>query len=85
MGLFGSIKKEVCINALAQHFKIMYRCGDYAAIECLRKNYTLQELQGILDLIETAIKIGEPELIDSSPFKEDQGTVSLIDARYRGK
>lgn len=56
MGFFKGAKKEYYINRLVKSFKLYYHCGDMAAIECLRKNYSVQELKWIFQDLKKALK-----------------------------
>ena len=50
MGFFDKLKREMYINKLVTAYKMTYECGDYAAMECLTKNYSTRSLSGILSL-----------------------------------
>jgi len=87
MGFFGNLKKETYINQLASSFKLLYDCGDMAAIECMRKNYSANELKIILNELKEIAGgkvITRFELEQSSPFKENYDEVAEIDRRHSG-
>jgi len=86
MGILSAIKKEWYINHLTGAFKIVYRCGDFAAIECMRKHYSFDELKSIYaELLEAEDRGSlDMHLRVSSPFKDSPDIVETIDAKHRG-
>lgn len=88
MGLFGGIKKEVYINKLVQSYRMIYECGDYTAIECLRSNYTADELKIILDYFLKRADddtVDPANLFDDHPYKESKEYVRAINIKNLGK
>ena len=81
-----NMKKEMYINRLTNVFREVYLCGDMAAIECLRRNYTTKELKKILqDFIKYEEQgILDNILIDKPPFKDDPGQVKYYDDLHKG-
>ena len=60
-----------------------YKCGDYAAIEWLRNNYSTKELKEIYDFFRDAKKTGLLHTMIWAPqFKEDLRAVTEIDKKY---
>ncbi len=86
MSLFNIISKERYINHLVLSYKIVYGCGDMAAIECLRKYYTKIELGEIYEALKQSEKSGSLQsvLFLAHPFKENRETVMEIDNKYNG-
>ena len=87
MGLFSFFKKEKYINYLASTYKLYYNCGDMAAIECMRNNYSADELKEIMKNIEEYVggkSISLLQLKSLAPFKEDLSEVSTIDLKHGG-
>lgn len=87
MGLFGSLKKEMYINKLVSTYKLYYNCGDMAAIECLRKKYSANELKNIMSNIQKFVGgkvVAQFEIKKIAPFKEDHDEVSIIDMKHGG-
>lgn len=87
MGLFDSLKKESYINRLVKSYRSVYGCGNFAAVECLRANYTLEELKDIYNAFLKEDKAGplSMRLLPLQPFFEDPAVVKAIDARYGGR
>ena len=85
MGFFNNLKKQKYVNKLLTAYKMTYKCGDYAAIECLRKNYSTKELKEIYDFLRDAKKTGLLHTMILAPqFKEDLRDVIEIDKKYNG-
>jgi len=85
MGFFDKLKKEKYVNKLLTAYKMTYKCGDYAAIECLRKNYSTKELKEIYDFLRDAEKSGLLFTMILAPqFKENFRDVAEIDKKYNG-
>lgn len=83
MGFFDNLKKQKYVNKLLTAYKMTYKCGDYAAIECLRKNYSTKELKEIYDFLRDAEKSGLLHTMILAPqFKENFTTVAEIDKKY---
>ena len=62
-----------------------YGCGDYAAMECLTKNYSTKELKEIYDFFRDAKKSGLLHTMILAPqFKEDFRDVAEIDKKFNG-
>lgn len=87
MGLFSVLKKEKYVNYLVLAFKMVYGCGDMAAIECLRKNYTKNELKEIFQTLKHSEKQGSLQTILNlaPPFVEERDEVKEIDGKYNGR
>ena len=88
MGFLGNLKKEFYINQLVSSYRLFYGCGDMAAIECMRRNYSANELKGILDNLKKAAGgkiITGVELEAISPFKEKPSEVSKMDSIHGGR
>lgn len=87
MGLFSVLKKGKYVNHLVLAFKMVYSCGDMAAIECLRKNYTEQELKVIFQTLKQSEKQGSLQTILNlaSPFVEERDEVMRIDGKYKSR
>ena len=85
MGFFNKLKREMYLNKLATSYKMTYKCGDFAAIECLRKNYSTKELKEIYDFLRDAKKSGLLHTMILAPqFKENFRDVAEIDKKYNG-
>jgi hypothetical protein len=62
-----------------------YGCGDFAAMECLTKNYSTKELKEIYNFFKDAKKSGLLHTMILAPqFKEDLRAVTEIDKKYKG-
>ncbi len=87
MGLFDKFKKEYYINRLVTAFKIVYDCGDMAAIYCLREHYSVKELKELFALLKKSEEAGtlQSALRIARPFKEKQDDVDVINWKYGGK
>ena len=88
MGLFGNLKKELYINQLVQSYRLFYGCRDIAAIECMRRNYSANELKGILDQLKKAAGgkiITALKLEAIAPFKEKPSELAKIDVAHDGR
>jgi len=88
MGFLGNLKKELYINQLVSSYRLFYGCGDMAALECMRNNYSAKELKGILDQLKKAVGgkvITGFELEAISPFKEKPTEVAKIDTKHGGR
>ena len=73
------------INKLITAYKKTYGCGDFAAMECLTKNYSTKELKEIYDFFRDAKKTGLLHTMILAPqFKEDLRAVTEIDKKYKG-
>lgn len=71
------------INKLITAYKKTYGCGDFAAMECLTKNYSTKELKEIYDFLRDAEKSGLLHTMILAPqFKENFTTVAEIDKKY---
>lgn len=87
MGLFIFFKKEKYINYLASTYKLYYGCGDMAAIECMRNNYSADELKEIIERIEKYVggkSVHLHQIQSLAPFKEDPSEVSRINMKHGG-
>jgi len=85
MGFFDKLKREMYINKLITAYKMTYGCGDYAAMECLTKNYSTKELKEICDFFRDAKKSGLLLTMILAPqFKENFRDVAEIDKKYNG-
>ena len=73
------------ISKLIAAYKMTYGCGDYAAMECLTKKYSTEELKEICDFFRDAKKTGLLHTMILAPqFKEDLRAVTEIDKKYKG-
>ncbi|NQU05246.1 MAG: hypothetical protein HQ568_04070 [Calditrichaeota bacterium] len=80
MGIINTLQKEKYINRLVRSFRIVYKCGDMAAIGCLRENYSKDELKKILDdLLDIEDEKLELVLFYNPPFKEKWEEVFIYD------
>ena len=85
MGFFDKLKREIYINKLVTAYKMTYECGDYAAMECLTKNYSTRELKEIYGFLRDAKKSGLLLTMILAPqFKENFRDVTEIDKKYNG-
>jgi len=85
MGFFDKLKREMYINKLVTAYKMTYECGDYAAMECLTKNYSTKELKEIYGFLRDAKKSGLLLTMILAPqFKENFRDVREIDKKYNG-
>jgi hypothetical protein len=85
MGFFDKLKREIYINKLVTAYKMTYECGDYAAMECLTKNYSTKELKEIYDFLRDTKKSGLLLTMILAPqFKENFRDVTEIDKKYNG-
>ena len=85
MGSFDKLKREIYINKLVTAYKMTYECGDYAAMECLTKNYSTKELKEIYGFLRDAKKSGLLLTMILAPqFKENFRDVTEIDKKYNG-
>ena len=85
MGFFDKLKREIYINKLVTAYKMTYECGDYAAMECLTKNYSTKELKEIYGFLRDAKKSGLLLTMILAPqFKENYRDVAEIDRKYKG-
>ena len=85
MGFFDKLKREIYINKLVTAYKMTYECGDYAAMECLTKNYSTKELKEIYGFLRDAKKSGLLLTMILAPqFKENYRDVKEIDKKYNG-
>jgi len=85
MGFFDKLKREMYINKLVTAYKMTYECGDYAAMECLTKNYSTRELKEIYGFLRDAKKSGLLLTMILAPqFKENFRDVTEIDKKYNG-
>ncbi|HKJ13295.1 MAG: hypothetical protein OES39_07490 [Desulfobulbaceae bacterium] len=85
MGFFDKLKREIYINKLVTAYKMTYECGDYAAMECLTKNYSTKELKEIYGFLRDAKKSGLLLTMILAPqFKENFRDVTEIDKKYNG-
>jgi hypothetical protein len=87
MGLFSFIKKEKYINQLVVAYKMVYGCGDMAAIECMRRNYTEKELKEILQTLKESENQGSLQqiLFLAPPFIEQREEVMEMDRKHNRK
>jgi len=81
-----SMKKELYINQLVSVYRLVYNCGDMAAIECMRRFYTEYELKDILAVLKSAEDQGKLDYIlaNNSPFKETADIVMEYDLIHNG-
>jgi hypothetical protein len=85
VGFFDKFKREMYINKLIAAYKKTYGCGDFAAMDCLTKNYSTKELKEIYDFFRDAKKTGLLDTMILAPqFKEDLRIVIEIDKKYKG-
>ena len=85
MGFFDKLKREMYIHKLVTAYKMTYECGDYAAMECLTKNYSTKELKEIYGFLRDAKKSGLLLTMILAPqFKENFRDVTEIDKKYNG-
>ena len=85
MGFFDKLKKEMYLNKLLTAYKMTYNCGDFAAVEFLRKNYSTKELKEIYAFLKDAEKSGLLLTMILAPqFKENYRDVAEIDKKYKG-
>jgi len=82
-----SFKKEIYINQLVKAFRKTYNCGDMAAIECLRKNYSSTLLKQIIKNLAESEQAGilDDILHTNSPFEESQEEVVEMDIKFGGE
>lgn len=81
-----SMEKELYINQLVAAFRITHNCGDMAAIECLRRNYSLDELKDITNDLKEAEAHGDLDRIlrYDSPFRDDPEEIKHYDNLHGG-
>jgi hypothetical protein len=85
VGFFDKFKREMYINKLIAAYKKTYGCGDFAAMDCLTKNYSTKELKEIYDFFRDAKKTGLLDTMILAPqFKEDLRIVIEIDKKFKG-